>query len=284
MVACNPRQQKVQGLAEERREQEDLSEQDITPLLSGEPDKSNETPFIIDTTGTPTIMPINTPIISPTIPQETPNKLFAMCSPLDGDTIPELWDIISDPYKPPPLGKEERHHGVDFSYYSRKNKKSIEDTAVFAIMSGNVAAVINNRLPYGNMIIIETPVSSLPDEIARMLNLEQEDSIYHLYAHMAQSPMFQLGDVIACGQILGEVGKTGYNVVNAHLHLETRIGDPDNTFTNMVFYDTSASLEEMENYSRWRTSGDFIHFNPMDLFSSYLTWKAESSQKEAEQE
>jgi hypothetical protein len=59
-------------------------------------------------------------------------------------------------------------------------------------------------------------------------------------------------------------------VINAHLHLETRLGKAGETFSGMAFYTTSASVEEMENYVRWRTSGDFRHFDPMNLFAWFL--------------
>ena len=48
--------------------------------------------------------------------------------------------------------------------------------------------------------------------------------MYSLYAHMGQSPYVGLGDEVICGQELGTVGITGYDIVNPHLHLETRIG------------------------------------------------------------
>ncbi len=39
----------------------------------------------------------------------------------------------------------------------------------------------------------------------------------------------------------------------------------------MAFYDTSASIEEMENYKWWRTSGDFRNIDPMVVFQEYLS-------------
>jgi hypothetical protein len=65
---------------------------------------------------------------------------------------------------------------------------------------------------------------------------------------------------------VGTVGKTGYDIVNPHLHLETRIGPSGTSFTGMAFYDTSALIEEMENYKRWRTSGDFKNIDPIVVF------------------
>ena len=196
-----------------------------------------------------------------------------VCSPLAWETIPELFEIVSDPYKPPPPGRaEERHHGVDFSHYSRKGFSSIEGETVQAILPGVVAASIRDRLPYGNMVIIETAYSSLPTEFTRLIELGKNQALYVLYAHFRQAPEVDLGDTVDCGQKLGEVGAVGYNVVNAHLHMETRVGPPGAVFASMAFYTTTASVEEMENYTRWRTGGEFLHFDPMVFFRTYLNF------------
>jgi murein DD-endopeptidase MepM/ murein hydrolase activator NlpD len=189
---------------------------------------------------------------------------------LAAETIPELWEIVSDPYKPPPPGKEERHHGVDFSYYRRGERTSIQGESIQAILPGTVAAIVQDRLPYGNMVILETSYSYFPLDFAQAISLTQGGSLYHLYAHMETTPTVSIGEEVACGQVLGTVGLTGYNIVNPHLHLETRRGPSGVIFEGMVFYDTSAMPEEMENYKRWRTGGEFQHFDPMVLFDRYL--------------
>jgi len=196
---------------------------------------------------------------------------FKMCSPLAWETIPELFEIVSDPYKPPPVNRaEERHHGVDFSHYARKGRGSIEGEPVQAILAGKVAAAIHDRLPYGNMLIVESEADIMPSELAQAVGMASNQSLYVLYAHMKQSPQVQPGDLVTCGQVLGEVGASGYNVVNAHLHLEIRLGPPGVMFPSMAFYTTTASVEEMETYTRWRTEGEFKHFDPMILFQEYL--------------
>jgi murein DD-endopeptidase MepM/ murein hydrolase activator NlpD len=90
---------------------------------------------------------------------------------------------------------------------------------------------------------------------------------------MVEAPSVALGENVSCGQLLGIVGKTGYDIVNPHLHLEMRIGPAGTIFTSMVFYDTSATVEEMDNYRRWRTSGEFRHLNPMEVIAQYLAQK-----------
>jgi murein DD-endopeptidase MepM/ murein hydrolase activator NlpD len=138
-------------------------------------------------------------------------------------------------------------------------------------MGGKVAAVVIDRLPYGNMVIIETPASLLSSQFDEYFDIGVNESLYHLYAHMQSSPLVKLGDLVECGQLLGAVGTTGYNIVNPHLHLETRIGPVGVQFKGMAFYTTSATQNEMDTYLRWRTSGEFSHFDPMLLFDWFLT-------------
>lgn len=193
-----------------------------------------------------------------------------LCSPLQHETILTIAEIIGDPYNPPPPGRDERHHGVDFSYYQHAGRDTIEGEGVQAILPGEVVARIADRLPYGNMVILETPAERLPAELITYFGIQAGESLYHLYAHMQAPPLVELGEQVSCGQALGTVGMSGYNIANAHLHLETRIGPAGVQFSGMAYYTTSASVEEMENYERWRTSGEFRHFDPMQLFAWVL--------------
>jgi murein DD-endopeptidase MepM/ murein hydrolase activator NlpD len=180
--------------------------------------------------------------------------------------IDELPSIVSDPFAPPPAGKDDRHHGVDFAYYNQGDRASIEGEGVTAILPGRAAAVLIDRLPYGNMVIIETSQVDLWPQLIQHLEIESEESLYHLYAHLNQPPEVIIGQQISCGQLIGVVGKTGYNIPVPHLHLEIRVGPSGTFFESMAFYDTRATEDEMENYKTWRTSGEFRYFDPMDLF------------------
>jgi murein DD-endopeptidase MepM/ murein hydrolase activator NlpD len=66
-------------------------------------------------------------------------------------------------------------------------------------------------------------------------------------------------------QAIGKVGKTG-NTEAAHLHFEARTGPPGVQFAGMSYFTDEATKEEKRNYRWWRLSGDFLHFDPMDLF------------------
>ena len=226
-----------------------------TPQSSPVPEKETPTPLPGDTP-TPA-NPIPTAILPPSRSQ--------LCSPLADHTLEQLPEIISQPYAPPPPGRDDRHHGLDFAYYNHAGRASIDGEGVQAIMAGRVAAAIHDRLPYGNMVIIETAYENLPLSLLDTVEIPKDYSIYHLYAHFAESPLVELDQAIECGQLLGHVGKTGYIVPVAHLHLETRIGPPGENFESMVFFDTQATPEEQDAYLRWRISGEFQHFDPIAI-------------------
>ncbi|MBL7162624.1 MAG: M23 family metallopeptidase [Anaerolineales bacterium] len=224
-------------------------------------------PSPVPTQGTTDSVQAATPtqtLAAPTLPAPRSTR----CSPLAEHSLAQLPEIVSQPYAPPPPGKDERHHGVDFAYYNHAGRAAIDGEGVQAIMGGRVAAAIQDRLPYGNMVIIETPYESLPQEILESMQIAEENSVYHLYAHFAETSLVVLNQQVECGQLLGYVGQTGYVVPVAHLHLETRIGPPGVAFESMAFFDTQATPEEQAAYTRWRTSGDFQHIDPMTLFAA----------------
>jgi murein DD-endopeptidase MepM/ murein hydrolase activator NlpD len=189
-----------------------------------------------------------------------------LCSPLGIHPLEELPQIVGDPYKPPPPGREERHHGVDFAYYHWQDRDTMLGEPVQAVLPGTVATVLDDLYPYGNMVIVETPQDSLPVDIVELLEFSKGESLYLLYAHMNQTPMVVLGETVEACQPLGEVGMSG-NTDIPHLHLETRLGPAGTVFESMRFYSTSATIEEMENYVLWRTSGVYRHFDPMILLT-----------------
>jgi len=213
-------------------------------------------------------MPVHEPTTTP--PQnevEGKIQLDTICSPLGMHPLEELPQIISDPYKPPPPNRpEERHHGVDFSYWHYRDRDSMLGEPVQAILPGTVASVIRDLYPYGNMVIIETTRQDLPGRLIAELHFGEGESLYHLYAHLNLPPAVRLRERVEACQSLGEVGMTG-NTDIPHLHLETRIGPAGTIFESMRFYDTRATIAEMEAYKRWRTSGEFRHFDPMILLT-----------------
>jgi len=194
----------------------------------------------------------------------------SLCSPMEGVSLRELHQFISDGYHPPPSGSDERHMGVDFAFYRGQMGKEIHGFEVNAILPGVAAAVIFDRPPYGNMVIIETRCGDIDASFAERLGITSEKSLYHLYAHLENAPAVDMGFEVFCGQFLGRVGSSGVSS-NPHLHLETRYGKPGARFTSLG-YDRSASPqiaitdEEKKNYFLWRTSEEFQHFDPMKIF------------------
>lgn len=198
---------------------------------------------------------------------ETPAPHLELCSPLEMHPLEELPHIVSDPYNPPPPNKpEERHHGVDFSYWHYGTRDSMLGEPVQAVLGGAVVSVLDDLYPYGNMVMIETRTAELPRNLLARLQIAAGESLFLLYAHLNSTPLVRLGDSVRACQPLGEVGMTG-NTDIPHLHLETRLGPAGSVFESMRFYDTRASIEEMDNYVLWRTSGVFRHFDPMELLN-----------------
>jgi murein DD-endopeptidase MepM/ murein hydrolase activator NlpD len=239
-------------------------------------------PVITETQRPPTTIPTLPPTVttSPTntveiptslVETETPLSNKLLCSPLAEQSLWEIHEIVSDPYNPPPPGKDERHHGTDLAYYRRKDRLTNEGEGVQAILAGKVVASVQDQLPYGNMVIIETQSNHIPSIISEEFEILEDQSLYILYAHFGTAPLVDLGDLVICGQMIGDVGATGYNIVNPHLHFETRIGPTGEIFAaGMAYYDTRTTQEERKNYELWRTSGVFRHVDPMAIIAKYL--------------
>jgi murein DD-endopeptidase MepM/ murein hydrolase activator NlpD len=161
---------------------------------------------------------------------------------------------------------------------------------VQAVVGGKVAGLAIDRFPYGNMLMIESPLegalsNGLPPEVLPTplpellkgsalscpdLNLRPVDrsdprSVYVLYAHLQSPPAFVLGEEIQCGQEIGAIGSSG-NALNPHLHLEVRAGPAGQTFDSMAHYDNSAAPAEVTAYCAWRVSGLYQTIHPACLW------------------
>ena len=215
-------------------------------------------------------------------------KVFQVCSPLEEETIESLSSIIVNPMVIPPIGRDDGHHGVDFAYYRRGERESIQGIEVYAILSGKVVSTLENNTPYGFTILIETPLLELSENLQEILmeiyqpvpdeihyqgecppinppNTMVENSLYHLYAHLEEKPPYMQGDLIPCGTALGTVGSSGRSS-NPHLHLETRLGPSGAEFGDMAFYETIYSEKQRADYCLWRMSGYYQLFDPFLLF------------------
>jgi murein DD-endopeptidase MepM/ murein hydrolase activator NlpD len=237
----------------------------------------------------PTPQETKTASSQPTRLVDTPTYPAApqVCSPLDGIKVGDLTGHIVNPFDPPPPGSDDPHQGVDLADLFPRSSVARAGLGVQAVLAGRVASVIHDRFPYGNAILVETPLDGLPASWLADLQIPTpqptlpprsaltcptpqvpvkwdlaQRSLYLLYAHMQQTPALQLGQAVSCGERLGAIGSSG-NALDPHLHLEARVGPAGAIFASMAHYDTSASPAEMRAYCDWRVSGLFQLIDPM---------------------
>jgi murein DD-endopeptidase MepM/ murein hydrolase activator NlpD len=207
---------------------------------------------------------VSTPTVTP-LPQSTPTKIINVCSPLAGHPIEDLPKIVSEPFKTPRPNRDDGHHGLDLGYWSW-NGTSIIGMPIDAIIDGRIAAVINNRSPYGNALMTETVFERIPQYLHTRISIPEDKSLYLVYAHMENPPDYHIGQEITCGQALGTVGLSGLTS-GPHLHIEVRWGPAGTTFDSMAYYTTDATPEEMAAYQSWRMSDTFYLFDPFLLLT-----------------
>lgn len=255
-----------------------LTEQ-VTPTL---PAAASATP-----SPSPTHLPTRTSTAPP--PTSTPPPAAQLCSPLEGYSLAEMPSLVSNPYNPPPPGSDDPHQGIDLADRAAGSGIALAGRQVRAVLAGSVAAVIQDRFPYGNALLVETPTEGLPADWIEALRLSEPaspwqpnpalscpdvlpknwgegSSLYLLYAHLQDAPAYQTGDIVSCGQGIGAVGESG-NALNPHLHLEARLGPAGAVFSSLAHYDNRATPEEMDQYCTWRVGGIFRPVDPLKLLS-----------------
>ncbi len=162
--------------------------------------------------------------------------------------------------------KDDGHHGLDLGYYTREGVP-FTGTPVLSALEGVVAAIIQDSPPYGGMILVETPFDKIPPQLIENQNIPPGNSLYILYAHLQNLSTFNLQQSVTCGQQLAETGLTGFTG-GPHLHFETRWGPAGASFPDgMAYYRADTSEAERANYQRWRMSGEFRLFDPLELLT-----------------
>jgi hypothetical protein len=253
-----------------------------------------DSPTVFVPTFTPTLTqtipspPTATPTATPT---QAAGSITAICSPLSGIDLEDLHSITSQGFTPPTPFLDDGHPAVDLAFFTFENLPSMMGHPVQSILPGKVVLAVEDRFPYGSMILIETPLqwisaellppvvipTPIPLENINQFNpctnnplfesippismAEDSKSVYVLYSHLLEKPPYDPGDEIACGQVIGAVGLTG-NTVAEHLHLEIRIGPSEARFGTIAMYKPEATVEERYNYCIWSTSGRFQPVNP----------------------
>ncbi|HVN53710.1 MAG TPA: M23 family metallopeptidase [Anaerolineaceae bacterium] len=251
-----------------------------TPL----PALTREPTWTIAPTQTSTTPPTSTVAPTETL---TPAPAIQVCSPLADYSLGQIPGLVTNPYHPPPPGSDNPHEGVDLSVLQPGTRVALAGAPVQAALAGTVAAAIQDRFPYGNALIIETPLDGLPadwpglavlptpaptlpfngpltcPDVDLHLALDpQQRSLYLVYAHLQAAPTLQAGDRVACAQPLGKIGASG-NALNPHLHLEARVGPSGARFASLAHYDPGASPAEMATYCAWRVSNAFQLVDPL---------------------
>jgi RHS repeat-associated protein len=89
----------------------------------------------------------------------------------------------------------------------------------------NTGAPVNGG--YGNVLIVEYNYNWLPQSVKDDLgqNIDEGQSVFILYAHLQEKSPLEPYDSVSPQDLLGHVGNTGFSD-GAHLHVETKIGDP----------------------------------------------------------
>jgi murein DD-endopeptidase MepM/ murein hydrolase activator NlpD len=222
---------------------------------------------------TPTSAPAATDTSVPASPTPEPTVPIRLCSPLAALSLQEIPQFITQPFSMPGpiheaghpdwVQRDDSHHGVDIGYYKRDGKL-FTGTPTQAALDGRIAAVVHDRPPYGNMVIVETPFAGIPAALVAGQAITPGDSLYTLYAHLQNLQALAPGQAVTCGQQLAETGLTGFTG-GPHLHFETRWGPPAQRFASMAYYIANATPEEMVAYEEWRMSAVFHLFDPMKL-------------------
>lgn len=248
------------------------------------------------------VIPSTTPNLSPTVnePIRSPIPQNQVCSPLKDVPLDRLEGIITNPFVPSSPVQEGFHTGIDLSFYHFGTHDTILGLPVYSALTGRVVAVNPDRPPYGNMVIVETPLNLLPTNFIQSLTsplletpsppdprltcpvltpdpawISDQVSLYILYAHLNKPALVARGDQVACGQPLGEVGNSGNDPSftasgNPHLHFELRQGPSGASFDAMSHHNNQATPKEIYSYCMWRVSGFFRTIDPLKLVNSGL--------------
>jgi murein DD-endopeptidase MepM/ murein hydrolase activator NlpD len=214
---------------------------------------------------------------------------------LAGIDLSDLHGITSQGFSVPSVFVDDGHPAVDLAFFTFEDLPSMYGHPVQSVLPGKVVMVLEDRFPYGSMILIETPLEWLADDLlpsraiptpipdgniemfspcnndplyAGMAPVEmsnQARSLYVLYSHLLDKPAYEPGEMVAWGEVIGAVGLTG-NTVAEHLHLEMRIGPSDVKFNSFAMYKPEATIEERYYYCNWSSSGRFQPIDPAQFW------------------
>jgi hypothetical protein len=124
-----------------------------------------------------TAAPLPTLTVSPPAPSPSPTSSSTLsptttlvastsqsplaCSPLVGFDRARLLAAVSNPFRPPAPGSDQPHAGIDLADTPPGSQVAQAGRGVESLFPGRVAAVVRDRFPFGNALIVETPLQGL---------------------------------------------------------------------------------------------------------------------------
>jgi hypothetical protein len=109
--------------------------------------------FTPSVTATPTLTQTTLP--SPTV---ILTPVTAIASPLYGIELSDLHTITSQEFSAPSVFLDDGHPAVDLAFFTFEDLPSMYGHPVQSVLPGKVVMVLEDRFPYGSMILIETPL------------------------------------------------------------------------------------------------------------------------------
>ena len=58
---------------------------------------------------------------------------------------------------------------MDFAYFQRGDRASIQGIEIYTILPGTVALTLEDKYPYGYTVVVETLLSDLPEDLQASL-------------------------------------------------------------------------------------------------------------------
>jgi hypothetical protein len=133
----------------------------------------------------------------------------AICTNYEGEGFPACYD---------------GHDGSDFLLDGDFDTMDDMPADIVAAAAGTVVSVEDGHYDHCHIEGTEVSCDGNP-MIANHVIVEHEDGLRSKYWHMRKnSTAVAVGDIVACGDLLGEVGSSG-NSSKPHLHFEVEVSD-----------------------------------------------------------
>ena len=131
--------------------------------LTAPPSTSTAPPVPSHTLTSAPPVPSSTPAPPDLDASATPEVQLQVCSPLAGYALEDLSSIVSNPYQPPRPGSDDPHQAVDLAERMDGSGMALAGMPVQAVLPGRVVLAQSDRFPYGNAVIVETPLEVIPE-------------------------------------------------------------------------------------------------------------------------